>query len=126
MTNEPRPPAEKQHTINEFMMGVDICLWRARIGSFNHSVRQISRKRAKLSSRVTNKLEVAVVAAIALLILAGDLDYNQLQQRNSKCACVLAARAADMFVLNDIRYQDYCWVQHCNNRSVTSATIFIY
>ena len=75
-------------------MGVDICLWRARIGSFNHSVRQISRKRAKLPSRVTNKLEVAVVAAIVLLILAGDLDYNQLQQRNSKCACVLAARAA--------------------------------
>ena len=69
------------------VMGVDISVWRARIGSFNLSVRQFG-KRAKPTSRATNGLEVALVAAIALLILAGDMDFNQFQQRNSEYKCV--------------------------------------
>ena len=75
--------------INNFLvMGVDISVWRARIGSFNLSVRRFSGKRAKPTSRATNGLEVALVATIVLLILAGDMDFNQLQQRNSEYKCV--------------------------------------
>ena len=70
------------------IMGVDISVWRARIGSFNLSTRRFSGKRAKPTTRATNGLEVAVVATIILLILAGDVDFNQLQQRNSEYKCV--------------------------------------
>ena len=66
-------------------MGVDIGVWRARIGSFNASVRRSSSKRAKQPVCRAGKAELEVaVMAVLLLIMAGGVEYSQ-HQNGEKC-----------------------------------------
>ena len=75
------------------IMGVDIGVWRARIGSFNASVRRSSSKRAKQPVCGAGKAELEVVVlAVLLLIMAGGVEYSQ-HQNSELCvfdvACLL-------------------------------------
>ena len=67
------------------IMGVDIGVWRARIGSFNASVRRSSSKRAKQGSVCrAGKAELEVVVmAVLLLIMAGGVEYSKHQNGES-------------------------------------------
>ena len=67
------------------VMGVDIGVWRARIGSFNASVRRSSSKRAKQPVCRAGKAELEVVVmAVLLLIMAGGVEYSQ-HQNSEEC-----------------------------------------
>ena len=57
-------------------MGVDISVWRSRIGTFNACVRRSSGKRAKQSvcGAGSSGLEVVVVTAVLLVVvMAGEV-----------------------------------------------------
>ena len=76
-----------QHIISR--MGVDVGVWRARIGSFNASVRRSS-KRAKQPVCRAGKAELEVVVmAVLLLIVAGGVEYSQ-HQNGEECVFVVA------------------------------------
>ena len=62
-------------------MGVDIVVWRCRIGAFNLSARRLSGKRAKRPGARAHAgrvgLEVVVLATVLLLITVGQIQYSQ-------------------------------------------------
>ena len=61
-------------------MGVDISVWRCRIGTFNASIHRSSGKRVKKSLTLPGGNGVPVVilaAAILLLVVAGEVRYCQ-------------------------------------------------
>lgn len=64
-------------------MGVDIVVWRSRIGTFNLSVRRFSGKRAKPGPRAGRVgLEVVVLTTVLLLIIVGEVQqYSQHRER---------------------------------------------
>ena len=70
-------------------MGVDIVMWRFRIGTFNLSTRRFSGKRAKLGARAGRVgLEVVVLATVLLLIIVGEVQqYSQHQERCEHYDC---------------------------------------
>ena len=71
------------------VMGVDISVWRARIGSFNASVRRSSSKRAKQPVCGAGKAELEVVVmAVLLLIMAGGVEYSQ-HQNSEEFVCLM-------------------------------------
>ena len=63
------------------MMGVDISVWRCRIGTFNASIRRSSSKRVKKSLTLPggNGVPVVILAAagVLLLVVAGEVRYCQ-------------------------------------------------
>ena len=71
-------------------MGVDIGVWRARIGSFYASVRRASSKRVKQPVCRASKAELEVVVmAVLLLIVAGGVEYSQ-HQNGEECVLDVA------------------------------------
>ena len=61
-------------------MGVDISVWRCRIGTFNASIHRSSGKRVKKSLALPGGNGVPVVilaAAVLLLVVAGEVRYCQ-------------------------------------------------
>ena len=62
------------------MMGVDISVWRCRIGTFNASIHRSSGKRVKKSLTLPGGNGVPVVilaAAVLLLVVVGEVRYCQ-------------------------------------------------
>ena len=67
-------------------MGVDIVVWRSRIGAFNLSARRFSGKRAKPGARAGRVgLEVVILAAILLLVIVGEVQVQQYSQHQERC-----------------------------------------
>ena len=83
-------------------MGVDISVWRSRIGTFNTCVRRSSVKRAKQSvcGGGCSGLEVVVVTAVLLVVvMAGELQSRIHQEHCELYHCVYTVLKLHILIL---------------------------